>query len=206
MKNLGVKTNVTFPKSICASEYAKLIGTTDGLFPDFGHHSEREMGGLWMYPIKVLDGFWLRFHDKDADNVNTWIIADRYGIAPWGDTFEYLNNLGHTSVKIIREQIAPDSAKGVVVIYRFLNRSDKPRRVQAEFLARTELYPVWFSIDAKAYEDGRDEGTWDESTLTFRAKDEKNPWHALIRCKTQPCTVDTGDLFGPQKTSGQGTG
>lgn len=206
MKNLGVKTNVTFPKSICASEHAKLIGTTDGLFPDFGHHSEREMGGLWMYPIKVLDGFWLRFHDKDADNVNTWIIADRYGIAPWGDTFEYLSNLGHTSVKIIREQIAPDSAKGVVVTYRFLNRSDKPRRVQAEFLARTELYPVWFSIDAKAYEDGRDEGVWDESTLTFRAKDEKNPWHALIRCKTQPGTVNTGDLFGPQKTSGQGTG
>jgi len=206
MKNLSVKTNVTFPKSICSSEHAKLIGTTDGLFPDFGHHSEREMGGLWMHPIKVLDGFWLRLWDRDADNVDTWIIADRYEIAPWGDRFEYLSNLGHTSLKIIREQIAPDSAKGVVVTYRFFNRGDRPRSVQAEFLARTELYPVWFSIDAKAYEDGRDEGAWDESTRTFRAKDEKNPWHAAIRCKKQPDDVRIGDIYGPQKTSGQGTG
>ena len=206
MKNLSVKTNVTFPKSICASEHAKLIGATDGLFPDFGHHSEREMGGLWMYPIKVLDGFWLRFYDKDADNVNTWIIADRYEIAPWGDRFEYLSNLGHTSVKIVREQIAPDSAKGLIVTYRFINRSDKPRSVQAEFLARTELYPVWYSIDAKAYEDGRDIGAWDEKTQTFHAKDEKNPWHAAIRCNKQPDDVKTGDIYGPQKTSGQGTG
>ncbi|MBR5288498.1 MAG: glycogen debranching protein [Clostridia bacterium] len=205
MSKLSVKTNATFPKSICASEHAKLIGTTDGLFPDFGHHSEREMGGLWMHPIKVLDGFWLRFFDQDADNVNTWIIADRYEIAPWGDRFEYMSNLGHTSVKIVREQIAPDDAKGLVVTYRFANRSDRPRRVQAEFLARTELYPVWFTLDAKAREDGKDVGAWDENTLTFRAKDEKNPWHAAIRCGERPDRVQTGELFGPQKTSGQGT-
>jgi len=206
MSDMRYKTNATFPKSIVSSEHAKLTGTTDGLFPDFGHHSEREMGGLWMYPIKVLDGFWLRFCDRDAENVDTWIIADRYEAAPWGDAFSYLNGLGHTSVTIRREQIAPDSAKGVIVSYRFFNRDAKPRRVQAEFLARTELYPVWFSLDSRAYEDGKDEGGWDEGTLTFRAKDEKNPWHAAIRCESRPDAVKTGDIFGPQNTHGQGMG
>ena len=205
MSSMCIKTKATFPKSICAGEHAKLMGTTDGLFPDFGHHSEREMGGLWMHPIKVFDGFWLRFYDKDADNVNTWIIADDYEIAPWGDCFGYTSNLGHTSVSIRREQIAPDSAKGIVVTYRLRNRDRNPRCVQVEFLARTELYPVWFTLDAKAREDGKDTGAWDEETLTFRAKDEKNPWYAAVRCAEKPDAVATGEIFGPQKTSGQGT-
>ena len=205
MSDMLLKTNATLPKSICASEHAKLIGATSGLFPDFGHHSEREMGGLWMHPIKVLDGFWLRFCDKEADNVDTWIIADDYEIAPWGDSFGYGSNLGHTRVTIRRTQIAPDSAKGVVVTYRFANHDGKPRRILAEWLARTELYPVWFSLDSRACQDGRDEGEWEESTLTFRAKDSLNPWFAAIRCARKPDGVKTGALFGPQRTHGQGT-
>ena len=66
-----VVTRGTLPLTICAGPHAKLIGTLDGTFPDMGHHSEREMAGLWMHPIKVLDGFWLRFHDLDAPNVDT---------------------------------------------------------------------------------------------------------------------------------------
>ena len=67
MASMRLTTNAPAPKALCASEHAKLISGTDGLFPDFGHHSEGEMGGLWMHPIKVLDGFWLRFRDEEAD-------------------------------------------------------------------------------------------------------------------------------------------
>lgn len=204
MNAMQVTTNAVSPKCICASERVKLIGTTDGLFPDIGHHSEKEMGGLWMHPIKVLDGFWFRFQDLDATNVNTWIVADSFTAYPWGNEFAYGSGLGHTRVSIRRTQLAPDSAPGLVVRYSLLNRSDKPRRIQAELLVRTELYPAWYALESGFCQDGRDEGAYDAETATFRAKDALNPWHAAVRCARRPDRAEVGQLFGPQITAGQG--
>lgn len=204
MNAMKVTTNAVSPKCICASERVKLIGTTDGLFPDIGHHSEKEMGGLWMHPIKVLDGFWFRFQDLEADNVNTWIVADRFTSYPWGNEFEYAGGLGHTRVAIRRTQLAPDSAPGVVVRYCLENRSDRPRRVQAELLVRTELFPTWYSLESGFCQDGQDEGAYDAETATFRAKDALNPWYAAVRCVRRPDRAQVGQLFGPQLTAGQG--
>lgn len=197
-------TGAPTPKCLCVSEKAKLIGAADGMFPDFGHHSEREMGGLWMHPIKVLDGFWLRFRDEKAEHVDTWVIADRFFCLPHKNVFEYGANLGHTRVTIRQERLAPESAPGVVVSYRFVNHDSEPRPIVAELLVRTELYPVWYSMDAGAYQDGPDEGAWEPETLTFHAKDRDNPWYAGVRCRTMPAQVRVGQFFGPQQTAGQG--
>ena len=204
MNPLTIATHATAPKSVCCSERAKLIGATDGLFPDFGHHSEREMGGLWMFPIKVLDGFWLRLHDLEAENVNTWITADSYTVHPWGNVFGYQSGLGHTRLTVEHTRIAPDSAPGVLVDYRICNHSDKPCRVEVEWLARTNLYPVWYCLDSRFCQEGRDEGCWDEEADTFRARNDHNPWFAAIRCLRKPDSARTGQLFGPQLTAGNG--
>ena len=50
MASMRLTTNAPTPKALCASEHAKLISGTDGLFPDFGHHSEGEMGGAMDAP------------------------------------------------------------------------------------------------------------------------------------------------------------
>lgn len=204
MNPMEITTNAVAPKCICASERVKLIGTTDGLFPDFGHHSEKEMGGLWMHPIKVLDGFWFRFHDLEAENVDTYITADRFTVHPWGNEFEYQHGLGHTPVTISRSQIAPDSAPGLVVTYRLTNHSAAPRQVETELLVRTELYPVWYSLESHFCQDGQDEGAYDEATATFTAKDAVNPWYAAVRCVRQPESWKVGQFFGPQRTAGKG--
>lgn len=204
MAPMRLTTHAPAPKALCASEHAKLISGTDGLFPDFGHHSEGEMGGLWMHPIKVLDGFWLRFRDVEAEHVDTWIVADSYECAPEGNAFGYASGLGHTRVTIRREQLAPESAPGVVVTYRLVNHDAAPRRVEVEWLARTDLYPAWFSLDSGFCQDGQDCGAWDAATATFTARDEKNPWFAAIRCVTPPDRAQVGQLFGPQITRGQG--
>lgn len=201
---MKISTNAALPKCICASEHAKLFGATDGWFPDFGHHSECEMGGLWMYPIKVLDGFWFRLHDLDAENVNRWIIADGFSAYPWGNEFEYGNGLGHTSVTICRTQIAPDSAAGLIVRYRIVNHSNAPRHIHAELIVRTELYPVWYSLDSGFCQDGQDEGEYDEASSTFRAKDALNPWFAAVRSAQKPDHAKVGQFFGPQITAGKG--
>lgn len=157
-----------------------------------------------MHPIKVLDGFWLRFRDEEADNVDTWILADSYECAPGENAFGYTSGLGHTRVTIRREQLAPESAPGVILTYRLANHDPAPRRVQVEWLARTDLYPAWFSLDSGFCQDGQDSGAWDAATSTFTAKDDKNPWFAAIRCATAPDSAQVGQLFGPQITKGRG--
>ena len=96
-----VSTRGTLPLTICSSPYAKLIGTLDGTFPDMGHHSEREMGGLWMHPIKVLDGFWLRFHDQDAPNVDTWALAEKIMASVGDKKAKLLYLLGDQGLNVI---------------------------------------------------------------------------------------------------------
>lgn len=197
-------TRAASPKCVCASEHAKLIGAIDGTFPDFGHHQEREMGGLWMHPIKVLDGFWLRFCDHDAENVDTWIQADQYTCLPYGNEFLYGSGLGHTPVTICRKQLAPKSAPGVIISYGFTNRGQAVRHVSVEFLAKTDLLPVWFSGEQGIVAGERDIGWWEQGKQHFIAKDEANPWYAAIGCSVSPREVLVGDRPGP-RTAGNGT-
>ena len=45
---------------VTAGDRTYLIGTQDGNFPPMGHHVPGEMGGLWLPPIKLIDGFQAR--------------------------------------------------------------------------------------------------------------------------------------------------
>src|ERR1700732_2902353 len=49
---------------VTAGDRAYLIGTQDGNFPDIGDHVPGEMGGLWVHPIKLIDGFWATVTDR----------------------------------------------------------------------------------------------------------------------------------------------
>src|SRR4051794_31649164 len=48
---------------VTAGDRTYLIGTQDGNFPDLGQHVPGEMGGLWLHPIKLIDGFWATVTD-----------------------------------------------------------------------------------------------------------------------------------------------
>lgn len=163
------------------------------------------MGGLWMHPIKVLDGFWLRFCDHDAGNVDTWILADEYACLPHGNEFLYGGGLGHTPVTICRKQLAPESAPGVLLTYAFTNRAQAVRHVSVEFLAKTDLQPVWFSEERGIVDGERDTGWWDQEKQCFIAKDEANPWYVAIAGSASLREVLVGDRPGP-RTAGTGTG
>ena len=42
---------------VAAGDRVYLIGHQNGSFPDLGWHVEGEMGGIWLHPIKLMDGF-----------------------------------------------------------------------------------------------------------------------------------------------------
>jgi len=52
---------------VTAGDRTYLIGTQDGNFPDMGHHVLGEMAGLWLPPIKLIDGFQARITDLSTD-------------------------------------------------------------------------------------------------------------------------------------------
>ena len=191
------KTKATFPKYITASERIKCIGTIDARFPDFGHHLEKEMGGLWLHPIKLLDGFWAKL--KNDPLVDVWLIADEYEALPWGNRFEYGSNLGHTPIRITQEQYCPEEATGLIVSYELYNRSDKPVNTEFTFLARTDLRPVWFSERAGIVKEGYDEHDGD---FVFKVKN--HPWYVAVSGETSPEKYEIGQQAGPENTHGEG--
>jgi hypothetical protein len=207
---LLVSRHSAFPLCLRAGERLKLIGTTDGRFPDFGHHLEKEMGGLWLHPVKLLDGFWLRFRDLDAENVDLWTIADSFELRPEGIVFRYGPNLGHTPIRLSRSEIIPEAEPGLpgsggalVLDFGLFNSSAAPRRVELEFLARTDLRPVWYSGQGGITDDD-DEGLWLPGEGFFLARDRSHEWYAALGSVPPPEEVRSGELSGPENTSGRG--
>ena len=196
--------NTALPKCVCASERVKLIGSLDGLFPAFGHHQEREMGGLWLHPVKLLDGFWMKLRDLKADNVDTWMIADGFENRPEGNSFHYGSGLGHTRLSIERRQLAPEGAAGLVVRWLIHNHAAEPGQARLRFLARSGFQPVWFSDTVGLHKGGQDQGCWDEAAGVAILRDQVHPWFAAVAASMKPVAVTLADLPCPQTVSQDG--
>lgn len=201
-------SNCTRPKYVCGNDKIKLVGTTDGYFPDFGHHLEKEMGGLWLYPVKLLDGFWMRFKDEAAETVDSYIIADSFENYPHKNVFHYGNGMGHTPVTIQRTQIAPDGIPGIRVTYEFHlpRRSEQPRELQIEFLTRVNLRPDWLAEEMQIFDGTQDEIIFDTQAQTFMGRDNQNPWTVMIGSSEGPERHEVGNFYGPEVTAGNGMG
>lgn len=197
-------TRCTRPQYVCANEKVKLIGGIDGYFPDFGHHLENEMGGLWLYPVKLLDGFWMHFTDHSAKTVACYMKADEFDNYPHKNEFSYGGGLGHTTVTAKRTQIAPEGLKGIKVTYEFVNNGAARAECSTEFLARVNLRPVWLAEELSIYDGEKDEIAYLEEADCYLAKDCANPWYAAIACEPACDERKTGDYFGPEYTKGNG--
>ena len=62
---------------VTAGDRTYLIGTQDGNFPPMGHHVPGEMGGLWLPPIKLIDGF--------QDALPSWELTRKFCCRKHGD-------------------------------------------------------------------------------------------------------------------------
>jgi glycogen debranching enzyme len=190
---------------LTAGEYIKAIGTQDGYFPDFGHHVANEMGGVWLHPIKLLDGFWLRVTDLDR-NISVWSKADEYVTQPWGNSFHYKHGLSHIPVSIQRNQFAPELEKGLVTHYDIHNYSNNLIRLKLELVVRTDLRPVWFSDEVGTMDGSRDLVEANSARL-MHAKDCDHNWHVMVGTDLPGESYEIGEqLFGPEFTSGNGCG
>lgn len=197
-------TRCTRPQYVCSNEKIKLIGGTDGYFPDYGHHLENEMGGLWLYPVKLLDGFWMHFKDETGKLANCYMKADSFDNYPHKVGFGYGNGLGHTTVVAGRTDLAPEGLKGVIVKYTFENHGKEPVTCSTRFLARVDMRPCWLSEEVGMFDGEEDTAQYLPREQCFLAKDSANPWYTAIACQPAGENHCCGQFFGPENTNGNG--
>jgi len=161
---------------VTAGDRAYLIGTQDGDFPDMGGHVPGEMGGLWVHPIKLIDGFWADVTDSATGQAAALSEAVEFVNYPYGNRFKYGAVLD--SLAIERLQLSPDGRAGVIVQYTLKNAANHRRQLQFRFAVKTDLLPVWFS-DKLGLSDAPDTVTWEATTRRFIARDAAHPWFAV---------------------------
>ena len=159
-----------------AGDRSYLIGTQDGSFPDLGGHTRGEMGGLWVHPIKLIDGFWGRITDTESDKTAALTKSKEFVSYPYGGRFVYGKVLD--DLEVDRVEFAPDGYEAVVIEYTFRNAAAKKRELRFEFTVRTDLLPVWFS-EKLGISDAPDSVVWDSGKRRFVARDTRNPWFAV---------------------------
>jgi hypothetical protein len=161
---------------VTAGDGAYLIGTQDGNFPDLGGHLPGEMGGLWVHPIKLIDGFRATLSDSATRQTAALSKSDEFINYPYGNRLRYGPVLDDLEVE--RFQFSPDSQAGVVVQYIFANRSDRPRQLSFELSVKTDLSPVWLSEKLHII-DAPDTVGWQAASGRFTARDTRHSWFAV---------------------------
>ncbi len=117
---------------VTAGDRAYLIGTQDGNFPDLGGHVPGEMGGLWLHPIKLIDGFWAQVTDSATHQEAALSKSTDFVTYPYGTRFRYGPVLD--SLDIERFQFSPDGQQGVIVQYEFKNAAARNRVLDLSIL------------------------------------------------------------------------
>jgi hypothetical protein len=173
VSNRGQHTSEPY---VTAGDRTYLIGTQDGNFPDMGDHVPGEMGGLWLHPIKLLDGFRATVADIETNREIALSASAEFVSHPYGSRFSYGAVLD--GVKIERFQFSPDGQDGLIVEYRFTNTSARTRRLSVQLSVKTDLLPVW-SSEQLGIRDAPDTVVWQAATGTFIARDTRNPWFCV---------------------------
>lgn len=154
-----------------------LVGHQDGRFPDLGWHIEGEMGGLWLHPIKLTDGFVVELSHPSAQRtcLDQAVLFKNYPIASQHDFLWPEFNL-----EIQRTQFVTDSIPGLVVEVQIKNKGSASFEGNLNFTNQVDLRPVWLG-ERTGMEDQPDEIEYDQQQATWMAKDQGNNWYCVWR-------------------------
>jgi hypothetical protein len=185
---------------VTAGDRAYLIGTQDGEFPDLGGHVPGEMGGLWLHPIKLIDGFWATVSEGPSGPPVGLSQTKEFINYPYGNRFKYRAVL--EDLEIERLQFSPDGHPGIIVQYSFTNAANRERELTLQLSVRTDLLPVWFS-ERLGITDAPDSVAWQPDQRRFLARDTRHSWFAVWGATPAGGAEPVTD---PQQRSAKGMG
>ncbi|MEP7066609.1 MAG: amylo-alpha-1,6-glucosidase, partial [Gemmatimonadota bacterium] len=141
-----------------------------------GDHLQGEMAGLWVHPIKLIDGFRAGVTDLETTQHMSLSESAEFINHPYGNRFRYAPLLD--GLEIERLQFSPDHHTGVIVCYTIRNTTDRERRLRFELSVKTDLRPVWYS-EHLGIRDAPDTVAWDATKRAFVAQDTGNRWFCV---------------------------
>jgi glycogen debranching enzyme len=159
---------------VAAGDRMYLIGHQNGSFPDLGWHVEGEMGGIWLHPIKLMDGFTASI----SVNGENYCLdkATSFTNYPFSNVLQF--PLENSGIEVERLHFVPDGKEGMTILFRVKNVDKSEKTIQFQFNAFVDLMPVWLG-ERTGMMDQADVISFDEMTNTFSAKDEGNPWFTV---------------------------
>jgi GH15 family glucan-1,4-alpha-glucosidase len=197
ISNKGQNKNKPY---LTAGDKTYIVGTEDGNFPDLGSHVKGEMGGLWMQPLKLMDGLWMKILDEQGGS-EAWLKEAREFVnLPYGNRFMYDPVL--EGIEIERFQFCPQGKEGMVIQYQIKNTNNRLRKLQLQFVVKTDLSPVWFSKENNIV-DAADTVHWMEDKNLFVANDTRNPWFTIWGSSLSAISHNT-QAHAPVETMGLG--
>ena len=180
---------------VTAGDRAYLIGTQDGNFPDMGDHVPGEMGGLWLHPIKLIDGFWATVTDLATRQQVALSESAEFINYPYGNRFRYGPVLD--SLEIERFQFSPDGQQGLIVQYSFSNASARKRQLQLSVVGQDGSPSGLVFGAASASRTLRTPSPGSPTSRLFVARDTGHPWFcvwgASRSADAQPVAAPTAD-------------
>jgi glycogen debranching enzyme len=159
---------------VAAGDRVYLIGHQNGTFPDLGWHVEGEMGGIWMHPIKLMDGFTASIHQGERSYCLDQ--ASSFTNFPFSNKMDF--KLEEAGIAVERLHFVSDGKEGMTIFFRIKNVDKSEKLIQFQFDAYSDLMPVWLGEQVGMI-DYPDQITFDEHTQTFTAKDQGNPWFVV---------------------------
>ncbi len=176
---------------LTAGDRLYMVGHQDGSFPDLGWHVKGEMGGIWLHPIKLMDGFEMTVK---ADGKETLLNkAEAFYNLPYAN--KHLYTLADEGLKIERWQFVPDGKAGISIQYSLENTNERDINIQLRFKGNTDLMPVWLG-ERTGMIDGRDEARYLQERGAWLVKDEQNPWFVVFGAGIPPTNEETLDYPG----------
>jgi len=169
----GKPQNLNTPYNT-AGDKVYMVGNQDGTFPDLGWHIKGEMGGIWLHPIKLLDGFEA---SVSVDNKSYELDkADGFVNFPFGNKHNYHNFSDKISVE--RFQFVPDQMGAVYIEFSLKNKTHKPVKINFTIKTISNLMPVWLGERTGMF-DGKDSAEYDGRNNYWIAKDALNSWYVV---------------------------
>jgi hypothetical protein len=204
------------PFSLCGRR-CYLIGFQNGLFPDYGRNRIGEMGGVWIHPIKIADGFWISLETEGGEGpygffysdhiykhaMRNWLTrCDEFVLGDGGAWVEHRYNLPEYFV--VRREFIPYEEPAVGIDINVVSRNKTAKDVILNFLVRFDLLSTFFSgWPDPSYLEAETKGS---TVLVHATSAEHLPftygrWTAVLGSNPHPSRIAIGEgLWGPEKT------
>lgn len=181
---------------VATGERAYVAGMQDGSFPAMGFHTRGEMGGVWMPPIKLLDGMWFGVDGE-------WLEAERFTS---GFGYTQMEMPETDGLEITRTDFVPDGGRAALIGLSF--SSDEERSFTLNVDAHSELmssYPWGETTPSQTDFNLEDEASFENGRLLFREQGtpevenaEEHDWAAVVGSSLEPSGGEAGKNFrGP---------